>query len=204
MRVVRDPDPMCLAEILEDDVELVEVLDAVPSSVERFAERVISGHRLGSPMQRVCAVEEEADDDTGMTRELGQLATVEGSSEFSAWARYWIDGFAALNDVREVGLRLCHLHAPMCPRFHVDQVPSRLIVTLAGTGTQWLPDRAVDRDDRSAMDLRPGSIGTQQLAERSVGLFKGSGFDDGCAPGVVHRSPPGREQRLVMTLDAIL
>lgn len=204
MRAVREPDPMCLTEILEKDVELVEVLDAVPPAVECFAERVMSGHRLGSPMQRVCAVEEEADDGTGLARELGQLAPVEGSSEFAAWARYWIDGFAALNDVQEVGLRLCHLQAPMCPRFHVDQIPTRLIVTLAGAGTQWLPDHAVDRDDHSAMDLRPGSTRTQQLAERSVGLFKGSGFDDGCAPGVVHRSPPGREQRLVMTLDAIL
>ena len=32
-----------------------------------------------------------------------------------------------------------------CRRYHIDNVPRRLLVTYAGKGTEWLPDEAVDR-----------------------------------------------------------
>ena len=32
-----------------------------------------------------------------------------------------------------------------CSRYHVDNVPKRLLVTYAGRGTEWIPDIAADR-----------------------------------------------------------
>ena len=32
-----------------------------------------------------------------------------------------------------------------CKRYHIDNVPYRLLVTYAGKGTEWLPDEASDR-----------------------------------------------------------
>ena len=33
-----------------------------------------------------------------------------------------------------------------CRRYHIDNVPQRLLVTYAGKGTEWLPDDAADRE----------------------------------------------------------
>ena len=33
-----------------------------------------------------------------------------------------------------------------CRRYHIDNVPQRLLVTYAGKGTEWLPEEAADRN----------------------------------------------------------
>ena len=32
----------------------------------------------------------------------------------------------------------------MCPSFHVDKIPCRLLITLSGNGTEWIPNSDVD------------------------------------------------------------
>ena len=44
----------------------------------------------------------------------------------------------------QVGIRLETLSAPMCPRFHVDHVPCRMLITLSGAGTEWIHNSDVD------------------------------------------------------------
>lgn len=204
MRVAISPDPMALAEILEADVELVEVTAAVPEAVRAFADRVVGGRHLGGTARWVC----EDDDRPGgeaswLPERLGALQDVEGHEVFCRWVEPWIDGFACLNGVTTVGVRLVHLRQPMCPRFHVDRIPSRLIVALTGPGTEWIPAPAVRwADGRSLAPSQDGEA-VCRVAPGSIALFKGAGFDDGAAPGVVHRSPPGAAERLVLTLDAI-
>tara|TARA_R110002012_G_scaffold220729_1_gene392378 strand:- start:29 stop:706 length:678 start_codon:yes stop_codon:yes gene_type:complete len=50
-----------------------------------------------------------------------------------------VDMFWCLFDLKRAGLRLKVLERAMCPRFHVDWVPCRLVTTFSGTGTQWIP-----------------------------------------------------------------
>lgn len=91
-----------------------------------------------------------------------------------------------------IGLRVALTESPMCPAFHVDRVHCRAIVTLAGAGTQWLSGNlSAVRDD----------VTPEALAEGEVGWFKGTAWP-GAAP-VVHRSPPGRGRRLVLTMDLL-
>lgn len=205
MRALRSKDLLALSSILEDDVEVVEVLDAVPETATAFAEDLLARRRLPAPYQAWCAASEDADADcVSLESALSLFTDVREHAGFSNWLKDLIDGFACLNDVSGVGIRLSHLRGPMCPRFHVDHVPSRMIVSLAGPGTEWLPDAAVRRDcdGRIAQDVAPDAV--QRLAPGSLGLFKGAGFDDGRARGVVHRSPAGDADRVLLTLDALL
>ena len=60
-----------------------------------------------------------------------------------------LEGCEILHEVtscREVGVRLAALHSMMCPRFHVDNLQCRLMITMSGEGTEWIPNQFVDWD----------------------------------------------------------
>jgi len=125
-----------------------------------------------------------------------------------------VDMFCTLFDLDGAGLRLMTLDRPMCPRFHVDKVPCRLVSTLFGEATQWLNHEVIDRTKLGA-----GSLGMadelsgliqnisdiNQLSTGDVGLLKGEGWFDNNNAGLVHRSPHvnHNENRLLLTLDFI-
>ena len=120
--------------------------------------------------------------------------------------------FCCLFELKRVGLRLTVLDRAMCPKFHVDKVPCRLITTFQGTATEWLPHHAVNReklgigshgqpDDLSGLYQNSDDI--QQLGCGDVGLLKGELWAGNENAGLVHRSPTlaTGEQRLLLTLD---
>lgn len=123
-----------------------------------------------------------------------------------------LDAFCCLFDVEEVGMRLTLLNRTMCPRFHIDNVPCRLITTYGGPATEWLEHVDVDRsklgrgngglpDHESGLIHPNASI--KQLTAGDVALLKGEKWIGNEGFGIVHRSPevkPG-ESRLIMTFD---
>jgi len=123
-----------------------------------------------------------------------------------------VDMFCSLFDLKQAGLRLTALDRVMCPRFHVDKVPCRLVTTYLGCSTQWLPHEAVNRTKLGTgnNDLPDELSGTyrsaediQQLTNGDVALLKGAMWEDSEPISLVHRSPkpkPG-ESRLLLTLD---
>ena len=125
-----------------------------------------------------------------------------------------VDLFCQLFDRQEIRLRLATLDRVMCPRFHVDNIPCRLITTYAGCSTQWLPHHAVDRsklgkgnnglpDERSGIYRKAADI--QQLDSGDVAIMKGARWTGSHQFGLVHRSPPEmREVRLLLTPIFIL
>ena len=125
-----------------------------------------------------------------------------------------VDMFCCLFDLKRAGLRLTALDRAMCPRFHVDRVPCRLVTTYWGEATQWLPHELVDRrklglgsegkpDQESGLFSSTGDI--QQLAPGDVALLKGELWPQNQGAGLVHRSPslPEGGQRLLLTLDFV-
>ena len=121
-----------------------------------------------------------------------------------------VDMFACLFDLPRVGLRLKVLQAAMCPKFHVDKVPCRLVSTYHGEGSQWLEHRSInDRSQLGAMlsDSESGlylqAQDVQQLHCGHVALLKGEKWLDNAQAGLVHRSPAlaPTSQRLLLTLD---
>ena len=123
-----------------------------------------------------------------------------------------VDMFCTLFDLKEAGLRLKLLDSPMCPKFHVDKVPCRLVTTFYGSATEWLPHSAVNRtklgagsiglqDDSSGIMQHASDI--QQLSSGDVALLKGESWHNNELAGLVHRSPvlTQHERRLLLTLD---
>ncbi len=125
-----------------------------------------------------------------------------------------VDMFCTLFELPRVGLRLTVLNKAMCPKFHIDRIPCRLVSTLSGVATQWLPyDKANyaklgaasagKTDDESGIYQSKEDI--EQLEKGDVVLLKGSGWHNNEHSAIVHRSPHQLvgTQRLVITLDFI-
>ena len=122
--------------------------------------------------------------------------------------------FCCLFGLKYAGIRLAILDKAMCPRFHVDRIPCRLITTYQGIGTQWLEHVVVDREKLGAGNqgksdeesgLFHGLHNINKLNAGDVALLKGENWDDTKGFGLVHRSPivSSGEHRLVLTLDFI-
>lgn len=91
---------------------------------------------------------------------------------------------------RLVNLRLGPVLGDACRRFHVDQVPARLLCTYRGRGTQL---------------ALPGSENApQELPAGWVAILRGSQWPGGEETRLLHRSPPisdGGEARLLLVID---
>jgi hypothetical protein len=135
-----------------------------------------------------------------------------GKTELSEDIAELVDMFCYLFELRRVGLRLTALDSAMCPKFHVDKVPCRLITTVHGAATEWLPHQAVNRhklgigsqgkpDNESGLYQNQHDI--QQLNCGDVALLKGELWEGNENAGLVHRSPAlaANERRLLLTLD---
>lgn len=123
-----------------------------------------------------------------------------------------VDMFCYLFELNQAGLRLATLNGAMCPRFHFDQVPCRLVTTYHGIGSQWLPNRVLDRTklghgSNGLSDAKSGlyqcESDIQQLECGDVALLKGGRWEGNENSGLVHRSPvvPIDSARLLLTLD---
>ena len=123
-----------------------------------------------------------------------------------------VDMFCCLFDLNRAGLRMTALTKAMCPKFHVDHVPCRLITTYRGAATEWLPHEKVNRsklgrgslgqvDEVSGIYSHPNDI--QQLSCGDVALLKGERWIGNEGGGLVHRSPAlaQGEHRFMLTLD---
>jgi hypothetical protein len=115
-----------------------------------------------------------------------------------------VDMFSCLFDLQQVGLRIAVLRTAMCPNFHVDQVPCRLICTYAGAGTQWYPPEQVQRLSDGKISLLLQAV-PKNLHVGDVGILKGEAWEGNEGRGLVHCSPPASDitPRIVLTLDIV-
>ncbi len=125
-----------------------------------------------------------------------------------------VNMFCDLFDLKRVGLRLTSLKHAMCPRFHVDNVPCRLITTYQGIATEWLSHGNADRSklgvgNKGKPDSQSGiyqdETNIQQLSQGDVALLKGEAWVGNEGKGLIHRSPQLYDQasRLILTIDFI-
>ncbi|WP_370978723.1 DUF1826 domain-containing protein [Agaribacterium sp. ZY112] len=136
----------------------------------------------------------------------------ENQKELSENITELVDMFCYLFELKRVGLRLTALDSAMCPKFHVDKVPCRLLTTFHGIATEWLPHNLVDRNKlgigaKGKADSESGlykhQTDIQQLSCGDVALLKGERWEGNEGAGLVHRSPALNEgeRRLILTLD---
>ena len=74
-----------------------------------------------------------------------------------------------------------------CRRYHIDNVPRRMLVTYAGKGTEWIPDEAADRKAFKSGEPNEKIIkdksALQFINPWDVAVFRGG------PNGVLHRTP---------------
>jgi len=125
-----------------------------------------------------------------------------------------VEMYCYLFDLSEAGLRLTSLDKAMCPKFHVDSIPCRMVTTYQGVATQWLAHDTVNRDklghgskglDDNKSGLYESENDIQQLQCGEVALLKGEYWHNNEYAGLVHRSPipAAGENRLLLTLDFV-
>ncbi|MDB5099579.1 MAG: hypothetical protein JWM80_4000 [Cyanobacteria bacterium RYN_339] len=118
----------------------------------------------------------------------------------------WVLALARELDLGLGGVRVSQARHPdqQCPRFHVDTLPFRVIVTLAGPGTQWVSDAEVDREALVAEEAcGVPADAVRALARGEIALLPGKTCPFRVGRGTFHRSPPPLpgQSRLVLTVD---
>ena len=74
-----------------------------------------------------------------------------------------------------------------CRRYHIDNVPLRMLITYAGKGTEWLPDEVADRlafvkgEPNEKIVRDPTAL--QFMKAWDIAIFRGG------AKGLLHRTP---------------
>ena len=202
IRQVQGDTPAILSQVLEDDVNLAVWQRQLPAHIEDFGALLLS---LNEPLAEAITLEIS---DENVQPDLQSFASayadLEGYEGFIADVSWLISAYACLLGAKRVGVRLRVLDKAMCPRFHVDHVPVRLITTYAGIGSQWLREGAIDRSQLGKPQAEPSdALNIRQINCGDVALLKGERWVGNEGQGLVHRSPPLQrdERRLLLTLD---
>lgn len=199
---VQDETPQALTRILDDGVNLAIWQRQLPAHIADFGSLLLS---LNEPLAESISLEIANEDTEPNLRGLASgFSDLEGYEGFIADVSWLVSAFACLLGAKRIGLRLRVLDKAMCPRFHVDHVPVRLITTYAGVGSQWLKEGGMDRRQLSQPEAEPTESSLiQQIDSGAVALLKGEKWHGNEGFGLIHRSPPlgPGERRLILTLD---
>ncbi len=202
IRQVQGDTPAVLSQVLDDDVNLAVWQRQLPAHIADFGALLLS---LNEPLAEAITLEISDDDAPPDLRNFASAyADLEGYEGFIADVSWLISAYACLLGAKRVGVRLRVLDKAMCPRFHVDHVPVRLITTYAGIGSQWLREGAIDRSQLGNPQAEPrDALKIRQINGGDVALLKGERWVGNEGQGLVHRSPQLQrdERRLLLTLD---
>ena len=201
-RQVLGEDMQVLTDVLHDGVNLAVWQRRLPAQIADFAEALLAQNE---PLAQSITLElAQPDSEPNLTGLVAQYADLPGQAAFLADVAWLVRAYACLLDARRIGLRLRALDKAMCPRFHVDHVPLRLITSYAGVGSDWLEEGAMPRSKLGQPGVEPQDEALiQRLDSGHVALAKGEKWHGNEGRGLIHRSPqpPAGERRLLLTLD---
>jgi hypothetical protein len=189
-------------EILRDHINLALWQRQLPAQISDFANALLAqGEPLGQSIVLELASPESEPNLSGLVDTYSDLP---GQAAFLQDVSWLISAFVCLFDAKRIGVRLRILDKSMCPRFHVDHVPVRLITSYAGIGSEWLEEGVMARRRLGDPAAEPSDPALIQRAEAGhVLLAKGEKWIGNEGGGLIHRSPqpPAGERRLLLTLD---
>lgn len=145
---------------------------------------------------------------------VSECVDVAGTTALCEDGAELVEMFCYLFELKQVGLRLHVVRGAMCPKFHEDRVPCRLITTYRGAAMEWLPHAMVDRSklghgslglSDSQSGLYQNAKDIEQLKNGHVALLKGTLWPGNEQAGLIHRSPAtaSTDERLLLTLDFV-
>ncbi|MHA7116624.1 DUF1826 domain-containing protein [Pseudomonas promysalinigenes] len=188
--------PSVFTEVYQDGVNMAVWQRRLPAQLEDFAVLAVS---LGQPWadQRVIDVNEH--EPPALPGLLQEAADLQGYESFVADVKWLVSAYTCLLGARRVGLRLRVLQGAMCPRFHVDNVPVRLLTTYVGPGSEWVEEGALERVGLHLAEAPVDNIRSLRVGD--VALVKGEKWAGNEGAGLIHRSPASRQRRLLLSLD---
>lgn len=203
-RAAQGTEPGVLTDFYQEDVNIAVWQRTFSPSFSS----AISEFLIANPKVHTSEVLSPAQTQAVLKASLGQHSPPELIDDIAEL----VDMFCCLFELKRAGLRLAVLDRAMCPRFHVDRVPGRLVTTYQGIATQWLPHEQVQRDKLGAGNNgKPDNLSglfqcetdIQQLGRGDVAILKGERWEGNENAGLVHRSPApaAGENRLLLTLD---
>jgi hypothetical protein len=202
---MEDTQHTVLTDIYQEDTNMVVWKRNLANNLEQAADAIIESQPT---LEELLVVSPEEAFDS-VKKLLGGSPEAELLAEDIA---NLVDMFCCLFDLKRGALRMTVLDRAMCPRFHVDRVPCRLVTTYQGIATEWLPHNVADRSKLGTGNMgKPDELSglfehisdIQQLKSGDVGLMKGELWHNNEGAGLIHRSPqvPDNTRRLVLTLD---
>ncbi|MCL7462920.1 DUF1826 domain-containing protein [Pseudomonas sp. NW5] len=198
-RQVCGDSPEVLTEVLHDGVNLAVWQRTLSQEVSEFTAALVA---CGRPLADSLSLE-ITDAEPELHHLASEFSNLPGYAAFIADVSWLLQAYACLLDARRVGLRLRLLDKAMCPRFHVDRVPLRLVTTYVGAGSQWLADTPLARLQLSNLALEVAEDMIHSMRTGDVALLKGERWEGNEHGAIIHRSPPvsDDERRLLLTLD---
>jgi len=189
--------PEILTEIYQPDCNLAVWTRDLANEIDSYITQLNqSGREINLRTLLSCDDNLESESRTLLQRKLpegeGREALIDNICEL-------LDMYQCLFEPQQIGIRFSTLRRAMCPKFHVDYLPARMVTCFGGNGTEWLPEPQ-DGSPRIP-ETEPDNI--EQLKTGDVALLKGDGWFNNEGYGIVHRSPavaPG-EVRLFLSLD---
>lgn len=199
-----DEDPMVLGNIFNADKSVVIWQRSKHQAVENYFDGLFSA--LGLGIRGVYSLK------SLKASIASSLPDGEGKQQVVDDIYLLSDMLITLFDCSSVGIRLVPLTSAMCPSFHVDNIPVRMVTTYLGPGTQWLPQDAVlaEKPTVNAAPLSKTRLGhyyqpnkIQQMRTFDVGLLKGKAWQEHEEYAAIHRSCPvdAKTKRVLLTLD---
>jgi hypothetical protein len=179
-----DSSPLILGEICSADKSIAIWQRGTDTHIQRYFKHAFSS--LGLGVRGVFSLQ-------SMKKELERvLPSTSGQKDVIDDIYLLADMLTCLFSCDNVGLRLVPLTNAMCPKFHTDHIPVRMICTYMGPATEWLPSSHADP-----------KTDVQQMAKFDVALLKGSAWEGHNGMAITHRSCQleGMQQRVLLTLD---
>ena len=202
LQQVRSEQIEVLSEVLREEINLAVWQRQLPTQISDFASALLAeGSSLGHSIVLELANPESTPNLSGLVDGYSDLP---GQAAFVQDVSWLVSAFACLFAAKCIGLRLRILDKAMCPRFHVDHVPVRLITSYAGLGSEWLGEGVMARRHLGDPVAEPsGATLIQRATSGHVLLAKGEKWIGNEGGGLIHRSPqpPAGERRLLLTLD---
>jgi len=199
-------DPLVLGEIFEKDVSVAVWKRANEQRISHYYDSVFKALGMGiRGVFSLVSLKEE------IAKQMPEGASADSKNAAIDDIFLLSDMLTTLFDCDSVGVRLVPLQSAMCPSFHVDNIPVRLVNTYLGEGTQWLPQESVIRspigDIQGTAKTRLGQLykedSVKQMQAFDVGLLKGKAWQGHEELAAVHRSckVEPNEKRVLLTLD---
>ncbi|WP_107852702.1 DUF1826 domain-containing protein [Oceanimonas marisflavi] len=186
-------EPAIFTRIYQPGCNLAVWQRSLPAEVEGYVQQLLqAGSRV--------SVRELLSPEAVAETLIKQLPDFPGRAALAGDVQQVAEMFACLFELKRVGLRLASLQTAMCPRFHVDKLPCRLVSTYSGPGTHWFNARQREQLlEHGGEELAQW----QQLTVGEVALMKGDGWEGEEGRGLWHRSPPVPTgyRRLFLSMD---